>query len=54
MRDALLPGGALLLSGFVVGDRHMMIQSAKQAGLDVEERLNEGEWALIGCRRPLP
>jgi len=54
MRDALLPGGALLLSGFVVDDRHMMVQSAKQAGLLVEERLNEGEWALIGCRRPRP
>lgn len=53
MRDALLPGGALLLSGFVVGDRHMMIQCAKEAGLLVEERMNEGEWALIGCRKPL-
>ena len=28
-RDALKPGGALFLSGFVVDDRHMMAQSAK-------------------------
>ena len=51
MSDALLPGGALLLSGFVAGDRHMMIDSAKQAGLAIVERMKEGEWALLGCRK---
>lgn len=51
MSEALLPGGALLLSGFVVEDRHMMVQCAKDHGLAVVERMNEGEWALVGCRK---
>ena len=51
MCAALSPGGALLLSGFVIGDRHMLVQCAVQAGLTVVERLQEGEWALIGCRK---
>lgn len=51
MSDALLPGAALLLSGFVVDDRHMMVQCAKDHGLAVVERMNEGEWALVGCRK---
>lgn len=51
MRDALLPGGALLLSGFTVNDRHMMVQGAKDAGLAIVERMHEGEWALVGCRK---
>ncbi|HQV53252.1 MAG: 50S ribosomal protein L11 methyltransferase [Flavobacteriales bacterium] len=53
MYDALLPGGLLFLSGFVVTDRHMLIQRAKEVGLTIHERLNEGDWALLGCRRPL-
>ena len=52
MHDALIPGGALLLGGFVVNDRHMVVQSAREAGLTMAERMNEGEWALLGCRRP--
>jgi ribosomal protein L11 methyltransferase len=51
MAHALVPGGALLLSGFVVEDRHMMAQAAARAGLTVLERLREGDWALIGCRK---
>lgn len=51
MADALLPGGALLLSGFVTSDRHMMAGCAKQHGLEPMERLSEGDWALLGCRR---
>lgn len=53
MYDALLPGGLLFLSGFVVTDRHMLIQRAKEVGLTIHERINEGDWALLGCRRPL-
>lgn len=49
---ALKPGGALLLSGFVPGDRHMLAQSAKAHGLELAERTQEGEWALLGCRKP--
>ncbi|MBK8497277.1 MAG: 50S ribosomal protein L11 methyltransferase [Flavobacteriales bacterium] len=49
---ALKTGGALLLSGFVPADRHMLAQSAKTHGLELAERTQEGEWALLGCRKP--
>lgn len=52
MSAALSPGGALFLSGFVPGDRHMLAQRAKECGLELAERLQEGEWALLGCRKP--
>lgn len=52
MSDALNPGGALFLSGFVPGDRHMLAQRAKECGLVLAERLQEGDWALLGCRKP--
>ncbi|MFT3885920.1 MAG: 50S ribosomal protein L11 methyltransferase [Flavobacteriales bacterium] len=51
MRDALLPGGALLLSGFIQRDRDVMVQAVKDAGLSPAENLAQGEWALIGCRK---
>lgn len=49
---ALRPGGALFLSGFVVTDRHMLAQSARDHGLELAERLQEGDWAMLGCRKP--
>jgi ribosomal protein L11 methyltransferase len=52
MAAALRPGGVLFLSGFVVTDRHMMAQRAKEHGLELAERLNEGDWAMLGCRKP--
>lgn len=52
MHDALNPGGMLFLSGFVVTDRHMLVDAAKAVGMTIEERLNEGGWALLGCRKP--
>jgi ribosomal protein L11 methyltransferase len=52
MAAALNPGGVLFLSGFVPGDRHMLAQRAKACGLDLAERLQEGDWALLGCRKP--
>lgn len=51
MRDALLPGGALLLSGFVHADVQLMLEGVRAAGLHPREMLNHGEWSLIGCRR---
>jgi len=51
MRDALLPGGALLLSGFVIDDRSRMIDAVRAAGMRHAEELSQGEWALIGCRK---
>lgn len=51
MRDALLPGGALLLSGFVQQDRDAMVKAVKDAGMSPVETLAQGEWALIGCRK---
>ncbi len=52
MFAALRSGGALLLSGFVPTDRHMLAQRAREAGFMLAERMNEGDWALLGCRKP--
>ncbi len=52
MHDALLPGGVVLLSGFVVGDRGRIEQSARDAGLVPTDALQRGEWALVKCERP--
>jgi ribosomal protein L11 methyltransferase len=51
LHDALRSGGALFLSGFVPTDRHMLVQRAKEAGLVPAERMEEGDWALLGCRK---
>lgn len=52
MRDALRPGGTLLLSGFVVKDMDIMGDGVVAAGLIPDRSLAQGEWALIGCTRP--
>lgn len=52
MYDALNPGAILFLSGFIVADRHLLEYAAKGVGMNIEERLNEGDWAMLGCRRP--
>ena len=52
MFAALRSGGALLLSGFVTSDRHMLAQRAREVGFTLAERMNEGDWALLGCRKP--
>ena len=52
MAASLLPGGALFLSGFIVADRPVLAESATAQGLIMDEELNEGEWALLGCRKP--
>ena len=49
--DALGPGGVLFLSGFIVADRHLMEQRAQEVGFELVERMNEGDWALLGCRK---
>lgn len=51
MRDALRPGGALLLSGFTTADAARMTEAVMAAGMVPAEALNQGEWALIGCRK---
>ncbi|MEO8589690.1 MAG: 50S ribosomal protein L11 methyltransferase [Flavobacteriales bacterium] len=51
MFDALSPGGVLFLSGFIVADRHLMEQRAQEVGFELAERMNEGDWALLGCRK---
>lgn len=52
MAEAMRPGAALFLSGFIVADRHLLEASAMQHGLLPLERFEEGEWSLLGCRKP--
>ena len=49
---ALRPGGLLFLGGFTPEDRHMLAQRAKEEGLILAERLQDGDWAMLGCRKP--
>ncbi len=49
---SLRPGGALFLGGFTPEDRHMLAQRAKENGMTVAERSQDGDWALLGCRKP--
>lgn len=52
LREALEPGGVLLLSGFVVADVPRMREALAEHGLQPAEALTEGEWALVGARLP--
>lgn len=52
LREALGPGGVLLLSGFVVADVPRMREALVEHGLQPAEELTEGEWALVGGRKP--
>jgi len=51
MYNALRSGGVLFLSGFVPTDRHLLAERAEQVGFLLAEQLNEGDWALLGCRK---
>ncbi|MFZ1688055.1 MAG: 50S ribosomal protein L11 methyltransferase [Flavobacteriales bacterium] len=51
LREALVPGGILLLSGFVVADVPRMRAALVEQGLQPAEALTEGEWALVGGRK---
>lgn len=52
MREALRPGGILFLSGFIRADIGGMEAAVRAAGMEPYVQLEEGEWALVGCRRP--
>jgi len=52
MAAALLPNGVLFLSGFIIADRHLLADRAAAIGLVPFEEMEEGEWALLGCRKP--
>ena len=47
MRHALKPGGALLLSGFYVGDCQLIEEKAATLGLVRKKMKKEGEWACM-------
>ncbi len=51
MAAALRPNGVLFLSGFIVADRHVLAERATAFGLVPSEQMEEGEWALLGCRK---
>jgi ribosomal protein L11 methyltransferase len=43
----LAPGGALVLSGLLTSDVHAVTTAYQAAGLRVEQRYDEGEWAAL-------
>ncbi len=49
---SLRSGGILFLAGFTKEDRHMLAQRATEEGLEVAVRMQEGDWAMLGCRKP--
>lgn len=51
MAAALVPGGNLLLSGFVRADEARMAEAARGAGLGLVQELHEGEWAFSRWER---
>jgi ribosomal protein L11 methyltransferase len=52
LRDELHPGGWLVASGIFV-DREGEVRAAfEAAGLAVTERMAEGDWIALTCRRP--
>ena len=53
IREALLPGGTVLLSGFVVSDIGKMKEAATAEGLRPALELKEGEWAMLACEKPM-
>jgi ribosomal protein L11 methyltransferase len=52
IRKALLPGGTVLLSGFVTTDAGRMKEAAIAEGLRPALELKDGEWALLACEKP--
>jgi ribosomal protein L11 methyltransferase len=53
IQEALLPGGTVLLSGFVVTDAGRMKDAAVADGLRSTLELMDGEWALLACEKPM-
>lgn len=53
IQEALLPGGTVLLSGFVVADVRRMKDAAVAEGLRTTLELEDGEWALLACEKPM-
>jgi ribosomal protein L11 methyltransferase len=52
LRDELRPGGILVASGIFV-DRETEVRAAfEAAGLEVDGRLDEGEWVALEAHRP--
>jgi ribosomal protein L11 methyltransferase len=52
MSDMLLPGGRIILSGFLTADRQDMLQALSMPGIDMTHELHEHEWhALCGVKK---
>lgn len=54
LHDALVPGGLLLLSGFIVDDLQVMRDAADLHRLEPVDSATEGEWAMLKCRKMNP
>jgi len=53
IREALMPGGTVLLSGFVIADAGKMKEAAIAEGLRPTIELKDGEWTMLACEKPM-
>jgi ribosomal protein L11 methyltransferase len=47
----LVPAGIVIMSGILKGQDDEVVEAAKNSGLDCIERLFDGKWVSLACRR---
>jgi len=47
----LVPSGLVIMSGILKGQDDEVAAAAKNSGLDCIERLFDGKWVSLACRR---
>jgi ribosomal protein L11 methyltransferase len=47
----LVPAGIVIMSGILKGQEDEVVAAAKNVGLDCIERLHDGKWVSLACRR---
>ena len=51
LAELVTPGGILLLSGILAPQEAEVLKTAEGAGLTLIERLSEGDWVALACRK---
>jgi ribosomal protein L11 methyltransferase len=47
----LVPSGIVIMSGILKGQDDEVVEAAKNSGLACIERLADGKWVSLACRR---